>query len=190
VFAALAGTYGWGSASTTVTPIGLTDTAASRFDPSATGVSGEVGERFGLHGWALTPSLGGAWSHIDSGAFTETGSALDLTGSSHAYDRYKGWLGLEAESTVDTGGGALTLRAYGRAVALGGDDVIRLPVTFVGSTTMLDIDGANTGSFGGDLGASLAYHFGHGVQAFAAYDARLRERYVSQTGSAGLKISF
>jgi uncharacterized protein with beta-barrel porin domain len=116
---------------------------------------------------------------------------LDLTGPSRGYDRYQGWLGLDAETTLGAGGGgALTLRAYGRALALGGDDVINLPVTFVGSTTMLAIDGANTGAFGGDLGASADYRIGHAVHIFAAYDARLRQHYASQTASAGLKISF
>ena len=190
VFAALEGTYGWGSASTSVSPIGLGMTASSRFDPSAAGVSGEVGDRLSVHGVALTPSVGAAWSHVNSGAFSETGSALDLTGPSRGYDRYQGWLGLDAETILTAGGGALTLRAYGRALALGGDDVVSLPVTFVGGTTMLAIDGANTGAVGGDLGASADYRIGHNVRVFAAYDARLRERYVSQTGSAGVKISF
>jgi uncharacterized protein with beta-barrel porin domain len=82
------------------------------------------------------------------------------------------------------------LRAYGRALALGGADVIALPVTFVGSATSLAIAGADTGSFGGDLGVSADWRIGHAVRAFAAYDARLRQRYSAQTGSLGLKVSF
>ena len=191
LFAALAATYGWGSASTSVTPTGITETAVSRYSPSTAGVSAEAGDRFVVHGVALTPSIGAAWTHINSGGFTETGSTLDLTGPSYGYDRYKGWAGLAAEDTINTGGGgSVTLRAYGRAMVMGGADVVALPVTFVGSTTPLAIDGADTGAFGGDLGASAEWRIGHTVQAFAAYDARLRQRYSSQTGSLGLKVSF
>ena len=191
LFAALAATYGWGSSSTSVTPTGITETAVSRYSPSTAGVSAEAGDRFVVHGVALTPSIGAAWTHINSGGFTETGSTLDLTGPSYGYDRYKGWAGLAAEDTINTGGGgSVTLRAYGRAMVMGGADVVALPVTFVGSTTPLAIDGADTGAFGGDLGASAEWRIGHTVQAFAAYDARLRQRYSSQTGSLGLKVSF
>jgi uncharacterized protein with beta-barrel porin domain len=191
LYASLAGTYGWGQASSIVSPIGLMQTALSRTDVTAAGVSAEAGERIDTHGVALTPEAGAAWRRIDAGAFTETGSALDLTSPGRGYDRYQGWLGLSAETTLGVGpGGALTLRAYGRALALGGADVIALPVTFVGSATSLAITGADTGSFGGDLGVSADWRIGHAVRAFAAYDARLRQRYSSQTGSLGLKVSF
>lgn len=155
LFAAVSGTYGWGSATTTVTPPGVGETALSRFDPSAATLSAEAGERLAERGWSLSPTLGAAWTHLQSGGFTETGSALDLTGSDQGYNRYKGWAGLALETTLggDGGDGALTLRAYGRALALGGDDVLRLPVSFVGSPTPLDITGPDTGSFGGDLPA-------------------------------------
>jgi len=191
LYASLAGTYGWGQASSIVSPIGLMQTALSRTDVTAAGVSAEAGERIDTHGVALTPEAGAAWRRIDAGAFTETGSALDLTSPGRGYDRYQGWLGLSAETTLGVGpGGALTLRAYGRALALGGADVIALPVTFVGSATSLAIAGADTGSFGGDLGVSADWRIGHAVRAFAAYDARLRQRYSAQTGSLGLKVSF
>ena len=190
LFASLAATYGWGSAATAVTPPTFTQTASAKSSPTAADVSAEAGDRFAVQGVSLTPSIGAAWTHIQSGAFTETGSVLDLTGPSKGLDRYKGWVGLSAEATLGSGGGALSLGAYGRALALGGDDVVKLPVTFVGSPTLLAISGADTGAFGGDLGASATYHFGHGVFAYAAYDARLRERYLSQTGSVGFRVAF
>jgi Autotransporter beta-domain len=184
--ASLAATYGWGRLSTQVAPVGLTAAASSLYGLSTAALSGEAGYRIARHGFALTPSVGAAYTHIRSDAFTETGSPLALTGEARSTGRTKGWLGLAAETV----GGRLNLRAYGRAVAFGGDRQVSLPVTFVGSTTALAIDGPDTGRFGADLGAALSWHVGAGVELYGAYDARLRSHYSLQTGSVGVRVSF
>jgi uncharacterized protein with beta-barrel porin domain len=190
-FADVSGSYGWGSASTSVAPIPMLGTAVSHTSPSVGGLFGELGDHLMAGNVIVTPSAGAAWMEEQSGAFTETGSMIALAGPSHSYNRYKGWLGLAAQTTTGAPAtGAWTFAAYGRVLALGGDNVLKVPVTFVGSPTVLVIDGADIGSFGGDLGASIAYRFGRSVQAYGAYDARLRDHYTSQTASVGLKIDF
>jgi hypothetical protein len=193
-FADVAGAYGWGRAGTTASPPlgpGPVTTESSGYDANVADAAIEAGDHVVLPGLMLTPSIGGSWTQATSGAFTETGSALDLTAPSHAFDRYKGWLGLAAETTEDVGnGGSVSFRAYGRAVLIGGDEEVRLPVAFAAYPTQLTLDGPSTGSFGGDLGAAVAYHFGRSAEAYAAYDADLRDRYLSQTASVGLKVAF
>jgi outer membrane autotransporter protein len=185
VHASLAATYGWGRISAQVTPTGLTATASSRYPVRTAGASAEAGYRIAAPGFVLTPALGAAYEHVRAGSFTETGSLLALDGRARSYDRYKGWLGLSAETE---GGSPLVLRAYGRVVAFGGDRRVDVPVTFTGSTTLLSIAGPDTGRFGGDLGAALVWHLGARVDAYGAYDARLRSHYSAQTGSVGLRI--
>jgi uncharacterized protein with beta-barrel porin domain len=81
------------------------------------------------------------------------------------------------------------VRAYGRAVALAGDRQVDVPVTFVGSTTLLSIAGPETGRLGADLGAAIAWRLGARILVYGAYDARLRSRYAAQTGSVGVRMS-
>jgi subtilase-type serine protease len=186
LYANLAGTYGWGRLSTQVTPQGLTATASSRYALRTAGVSAEAGYRIAAPGLIVTPSLGAAYQHVRTGAFTETGSLLALAGQARSYDRYKGWLGVTAETD---GGSPLLLRAYGRAVAFGGDRRADVPVTFVGSTTLLSIAGPDTGHLGIDLGAAIGWHLRGRIEAYGAYDARVRSRYTAHTGSIGVRIS-
>jgi hypothetical protein len=186
LFASLAGTYGWGNISTRVTPQGLTATASSRYGLKAAAVSAEAGYRIAAAGFTLTPALGASYQHVRAATFTESGSLLALTGEARSYDRYKGWLGLTAESD---GRAPVSLRGYGRAVAFGGDRRVDVPVTFIGSTTLLSIAGPDTGQLGIDLGAALAWHLGARIDAYGSYDARLRSRYSAQTGSVGVRIS-
>jgi hypothetical protein len=186
LYASLAATYGWGRISTQVTPPGLTATASSGYAVETAGASAEAGYRIAAPGFVLTPSLGAAYEHVRAGAFTEAGSLLALDGRARSYDRDKIWLGLSAE----TGGGSpLALRVYGRAVAFGGDRRVDVPVTFTGSSTLLSIAGPGMGRLGGDVGAALVWQLGARIQAYGAYDARLRSRYSAQTGSVGLRIS-
>ncbi len=188
--AAFAATYGWGSASSTVAPIGLGATASSNQTLTTASLSGETGYHIPMDAFILTPTLGASWTHVETGAFTEAGSALALTGPSDSYNRVKGWLGLQGDASIDLSGSKLALMAYSRALLLGGDHALDLPVTFVGSTTPLTIDGANTGTFGVDLGAAASYRIAPNAELFATYDLRLRNRFMSQTGSGGLKVTF
>jgi hypothetical protein len=185
--ASLAATYGWGRISTEVTPPGLTATASSRYRLRTAAVSAEAGYRIAGRGFALTPSLGAAYHHLDESSFTESGSLLALAGGARSHDRTKAWLGLTADVNA---GSALALRVYGRAVAFGGDRRVTVPVTFVGSTTPLSIDGPDTGPLGADLGAAVAWQVAGRVQIYGAYDARLRSDQSAQTGSVGVKIGF
>jgi uncharacterized protein with beta-barrel porin domain len=190
LFATIAGTYGWGSAATEVTPAGLGATTSADYGLWMASASAETGYDIAMGRFTLTPSLGAAYFHVDTGAFTETGSPLALTGASDGYDRFKGWLGLKGATTLAIGAGMLDLEAYGRAVAWGGDRQIDLPVSFVGSTTMLEIDGGRTGVFGAELGAGIAYRLAPDAKLYAAYEAELSDRFTAQTGSAGIKIAF
>lgn len=190
-YASAAGTLGWGSASTTVAPTGLgvTDSASNAL--AVDSVSAETGYHIALQGFTLTPSLGAAWFHVDSGAFTESGGAFALTGPSASYDRAKGWLGLDIAKSFDLAGGStLGLEAYAKAVAIGGTRRIAVPVSFVGSATPLAIDGANPGALGADLGAKLSWRLTASASLYAAYEARLRQGYTAQTGMAGIRIAF
>jgi len=102
----------------------------------------------------------------------------------------KGWLGLRADTGLDFGGSRLSLAAYGRLAALGGDRAIDLPVSFVGTTTPLTVAGASTGTFGVDLGAAANYHLAPNAEIFVTYEAQLRDNFVAQTAAGGLKIAF
>jgi outer membrane autotransporter protein len=186
LFASLAATYGWGRLTTQVMPQGLTATASSRYALETAGVSTEAGYRLATRGLVLTPSLGAAYRRIHADAFTETGSALALTGRARSYDRYRTWLGLTAETDSHS---FVALRAYGRAVAFLGERQADVPVTFVGSTVPLSISGPDTGRLGADLGATITVHLGARIEAYGAYDSRWRSGYSAQTGSVGVRIS-
>jgi len=190
-YASAAGTLGWGSASTTVAPTGLGVADSASNSLAVDSVSAETGYHIALQGFTLTPSLGGAWFHVDSGGFTESGSAFALTGPSSSYDRAKGWLGLDIAKSFDLAGGSvLDVEAYAKAVGIGGTRQIAVPVSFVGGTTPLAIDGANPGALGADLGAKLSWRFAANASLTASYEARLRQGYTAQTGMAGIRIAF
>jgi hypothetical protein len=188
--ASLAGTYGWANASTSVTPPGFNETAQSSYAPATASVAAEAGRRVILGNTVLTPSLGAAFEHLQTGSFTETGSALALTGSSTGMNRYKYWLALSSDTSIPARSGVFDLAVYGRAVGIAGDQRVDLPVTFVGSTTALAIQGISTGGFGGDFGTSLGYQLANRVDAYIVYDAIVRDRFASQSGGLGVKVSF
>jgi len=188
--ASLAGTYGWANASTSITPPGFNETAQSSYAPATASVAAEAGRRVILGNTVLTPSLGAAFEHLQTGSFTETGSALALTGSSTGMNRYKYWLALSSDTSIPARSGVFDLAVYGRAVGIAGDQRVDLPVTFVGSTTALAIQGISTGGFGGDFGTSLGYQLANRVDAYIVYDAIVRDRFASQSGGLGVRVTF
>ncbi len=190
LFANITGTDSWGDAKTSITPPAgtLVDTANYRL--SVQSVAGESGIHLPYQIFVFTPSIGGSYIDVNAGSFTETGSALALQGAATNYHRFEGWLGLKAEAKYTIGHSLLAVEAYGRALALGGDQRINVPVNFVGNTTQLSISGAQTGTFGGDVGAAAAYIIAPNAKLYLAYDAGLRSSYTSQAGSGGVAIAF
>lgn len=172
------GVAGFGSVKTH----GLVSNA--KYDATLFSVAGEAGDNFSAGDLTLTPNAGGQWLFVNTGDFTSTGSpALTSSGSHNNFG--KGWIGLKARSEMEQ----LTLSAYGRLVVYS-DENIRLPVSFVGSTTTATISGAERKRFGVEAGLAANYALSDSLTAFASYDVRLRDSTAIHEGILGISANW
>ena len=187
----ITGTVGWGGASTIVAPPGLNATSSGHNGVWIASVTAESGYHVPLPHVILTPLVGVGYYHVETGGFTETGSALALAGAAHNLDRIKGWVGLSTDSKIaiarDT---KLDFSTYGRLVALADMQHLTLPARFVGSPTSLFIEGANSGVLGVELGASLTWQMTRQTSLTASYDLISRQKFTAQAATAKFLFSF
>ncbi|WP_260582791.1 autotransporter outer membrane beta-barrel domain-containing protein [Sphingopyxis sp. PET50] len=178
------GSFGYGHANTETAPADIAITASGRNRIRTTSLSAEAGRDFQVGGWTLTPSVGGQWLRVRSGAFTETGNiALEADAASQGFA--KGWAGIEAQHEA----GPLTVSSYAR-VTVQDNDPIAIPVRFVGIDVDMTLDGPSLGAVGGEAGLAAGLKLGPNATAFAAYDARLRDGLTLHSGTVGVRVRF
>ena len=160
----MGGSYGFGTAKT-IRAISFTnftnfsDSASASQDTNSAQLFGEAGYEIALNTISLEPFAGLAWTHLNAGAFRETGGSASMSGTSRDMDEGFSTLGLAVSTpSFELGGAAVTpsLRA-GWQHAFTNNTAGR-SLTFVGATqsftvlgTPLDADRAVI-----DLGAALA----------------------------------
>ncbi len=174
LYLGVVGIAGFGSVDTT----GLASSAS--YDTTLFSAAGEAGYHIGMDGFTLTPHVGGQWLHISTDNFTGAGApALTSQGSSNSFG--KGWLGLKATGQSD----GLALSGYARLVAYA-DENISLPVSFVGSPTILAITGAERDTLGVEAGLSAGLTLTDNLDASLGYDIRLRDGQATHMGVLSL----
>ena len=174
LYLGVVGIAGFGSVDTT----GLASSAS--YDTTLFSAAGEAGYHIGMDGFTLTPHVGGQWLHISTDNFTGAGApALTSQGSSNSFG--KGWLGLKATGQSD----GLALSGYARLVAYA-DENISLPVSFVGSPTILAITGAERDTLGVEVGLSAGLTLTDNLDASLGYDIRLRDGQATHMGVLSL----
>jgi len=157
----MGGSYGFGNAKTirAISFTNFSDNANASQDTNSAQLFGEVGYEVALDTITLEPFAGLAWTHLNAGAFRESGGSAAVSGTSRDMDDGFSTLGLAVSTlSFDLGGAALTpsLRA-GWQHAFTNNPASR-SLSFVGTTqsftvlgTPLDADRAVI-----DLGAALA----------------------------------
>ena len=107
----LGGSYGFGTAKTirATSFENFNDTANTIQDTSIAQLFGEVGYEVALETVTLEPFVGIAWSHLNAGAFRESGGSAALSGTSRDMGAFFSTLGLAATvPSFDLSGAALT----------------------------------------------------------------------------------
>ena len=155
------GSYGFGAAKTirAIAFSRFNDTASASQDTNTEQLFGELGYEIPLDTVTLEPFAGIAWTHLNAGAFRETGGSAALAGTSRDMDDAFSTLGFAASvPSFDLGGAALTpsLRAgwqhaFTNSLASRSLSFVSTTQAFTVLGTPLDADRAVI-----DLGATLA----------------------------------
>ncbi|MEJ0025427.1 MAG: autotransporter outer membrane beta-barrel domain-containing protein [Rhizomicrobium sp.] len=186
LFAHAAIGLGSGHLSTTVSPIGLGETATSRDGVNVYFGGAEAGWRFTMDDVVLTPHAGLTYTGVHMGGFVETGSALALQAPSADFRRGQFYAGLDASIPLSP---SFEVGGFTRVATRFGDLAPRLPVSFTAGGPLLVIEAPGDDGTGADLGLHAGYALADGIQAFAAYEAFTGGRSVNQSANVGITIA-
>lgn len=177
-YAAATGVAGFGSGKAN----GLV--SSQNFSMSLFAASGELGYAIPQGDMVLTPNIGGQWTQINTGSFTGSGSApLVSSGSNNGFG--KAWAGIKLNGQHE----ALSFAAYGRLAAYSNEN-ISVPVSFLGSATILPITAKERSNLGLEAGLSASVALASNLEAFAAYDLRLRGDTAIHAGTVGFALKW
>ena len=137
----------------------------------------------------LVPKVTADWTTTATGAFTETGTANAVSGSSVVTTRARVTAGAEIGHSWLVDRKLFDVAAYGRLVDNVVQNVGTLTVdnTTGGSAPRL-INGIRESNYGADAGAMASVKITQLARIYAVYDGRFRGNFVSHTGTAGVEF--
>ncbi len=142
----------------------------------------------------IEPMAGLVYTHLSSGAFTETGGGgLGISGEAANVDALKLYLGARASTTIVTASGMKVTPELRARLSY---DALNDPRGFIArmvddvSATPFAVTGLQPNRVGGMIGAGVTLDFSPTWQASASYDAEIRGGDVSHALRGGLKVKF
>lgn len=142
----------------------------------------------------IEPMAGLVYTHLNTGAFTETGGGgLGISGEAANVDALKLYLGARASTTIVT---ASDMKVTPELRARLSYDALNDPRGFIArmvadvSATPYAVTGLQPNRAGGMIGAGVTLDFSPTWQASASYDAEIRGSDVSHAVRGGLKVKF
>jgi outer membrane autotransporter protein len=142
----------------------------------------------------IEPMAGLVYTHLHTGAFTETGGmGLGISGGAANIDALKLYLGARASATVVTSSGMKVTPELRARLSY---DALNDPRGFIArmvddvSATPFAVTGLQPNRVGGMIGAGVTLDFSPSWQASASYDAEIRGSDVSHALRGGLKVKF
>ncbi len=167
-------------------------TADGDTDGTAFGLMYELSREFALSSASsISPVFNISYRHTDVDGYSERNSDAALSVDDQSLDTVTVGLGARYEATV--GQQALNRACAFEARALAkydfGDRQTDTEVGFIGQATRANIESAELGAFGVELGAGIAVPVGPG-SIFADGSVELRSEYTNANATVGYKIQF
>ena len=183
--ASAAATMGFGRIGSSIVPLAGAASTAS-YNARVYSIAGEAGYKFNVSDFQVTPHIGGQFQRISIGSFIETGT-FALTSSGGDNNRSKGWAGVSLRRDFQMIGMGAAVLAYGRFLVTNAD-AANLSASFVGTAVPLTIASPRVSRTGLEAGIAFGFQPVPSVDLTARYDTHVREKLVSHTATAGLRV--
>lgn len=167
-------------------------TADGDTDGTAFGLMYELSREFALSSTSsISPVFNISYRHTDVDGYSERNSDAAVSVDDQSLDTVTVGLGARYEATVgqQTLNRACAFEARALAKYDFGDRQNDTEVSFIGQATHANIESAELGAFGVELGAGIAVPVGPG-SIFADGSVELRSEYTNANATVGYKIQF
>ncbi|MBP3499559.1 MAG: autotransporter outer membrane beta-barrel domain-containing protein [Akkermansia sp.] len=167
-------------------------TADGDTDGTAFGLMYELSREFALSNTSsISPVFNISYRHTDVDGYSERNSDAAVSVDDQSLDTVTVGLGARYEATVgqQTLNRACAFEARALAKYDFGDRQTDTKVGFIGQATRANIESAELGAFGVELGAGIAVPVGPG-SIFADGSVELRSEYTNANATVGYKIQF
>lgn len=168
------------------------DRIKSDRDDQLTSLYAEIGHTFAISGARVTPFVGAEYSHLDRGAFSESGSAFALEADSKSYDQGAAQLGVRYQSApLNWAGGTTTVTGYG-AYRYANPTNLDFTAAFTGAPDApFTVKGIGLQRHSGWLGLGAATSTDKNLTWFVNYDMQVgRGGVTNNVFSGGLRYAF